>query len=153
MNMIPQDIIDECNLIAIVHKDGYCYAEIRKAIYGLREVSYIANIELKRILGLEAYLLSKFTPGISEHKTRDITFLLVVDDFGVRYTNREDVEHLLKTIQDRYPIKEDQDPTFYLGLTLEFYYDERTCNMLMPGYVKQAIINSIMNSAIQHIHL
>ena len=103
--MIPQDIIDEYNLKIIVHKDGYCYAEIRKAMYGLREPGYIANIELERILGLEGYVLSKFTPGLFIHKTKDIAFLLVVDDFGVRYTKREDAEHLLKTIQDRYPIK------------------------------------------------
>ena len=49
--MIPQDIIDEYNLTTIVHKDGYCYAEIRKAMYGLRESEYVTNIKLKRILG------------------------------------------------------------------------------------------------------
>ena len=37
MDMISQDIIDEYNLKAIVHKDRYCYTEIRKAIYGLCE--------------------------------------------------------------------------------------------------------------------
>ena len=35
MNMIPQGIMEEYNLIAIVHQDGYYYAEIRKAIYRL----------------------------------------------------------------------------------------------------------------------
>ena len=57
---------------------------------------------------------SKFTPGLFTHKTRDIVLSLVVDDFGVKYTKREDTEHLLKTIQDRYPIKVDWEPTFYL---------------------------------------
>ena len=80
MNMIPQEIIDTYNLTTIVHKDGYCYAEIRKAMYGLKEVGYIANIKLKRILGLEAYIPSKFTPGLFTHKTRDIAFWLVVDN-------------------------------------------------------------------------
>ena len=68
-------------------------------------MGYIVNIELKRVLGLEGYVPSKFTPGLFTHKTRDIAFSLVVDDFGVRYTKREDVEHLLKTIQVRYSIK------------------------------------------------
>ena len=67
-------------------------------------------------------------------------FSLVVDDFGVRYKKREDTDHLLKTLQDRYPIKADWDPMFYLGVTLEFDYDERTCKMSMPGYVKQLLI-------------
>ena len=79
INMIPQDIIDEYKLTEIVHENGYCYAEIRKAMYGLRESGYITNIELKRMLGLEGYVPSKFTPGLFTHKTRDIAFSLVVD--------------------------------------------------------------------------
>ena len=64
----------------------------------------------------------------------------MVDDFGVRYKKREDAEHLLKTISDRYPVKAEWDPTFYLGVTLEFDYTARTCKMSMPGYVKQALL-------------
>ena len=43
----------------------------------------------------------------------------------------EDAEHLLRTIQDRHPVKADWDPRFYLGVTLEFDYEEQTCKMLM----------------------
>ena len=50
IDMIPQEIIDEYNLMDIVEKDGWCYAEIRKALYGLKEASYLSNVELKRIL-------------------------------------------------------------------------------------------------------
>ena len=64
INMIPQDIIDKYNLIIIVNEDGYCYAEISKAMYRLQESGYLANIELKRILGLEGYTPSKCTPGL-----------------------------------------------------------------------------------------
>ena len=72
--------------------------EIHKTIYGLQEAGYIANIKLKRVLGLEGCIPSKFTPGLFTHKTRDIACSLLVDDFGVQYTKREDTEHLLKTI-------------------------------------------------------
>ena len=53
MSEIPQEIIDEYNLKTIVHEDRYCYAEIRKVIYDLREAGFIPNVELKIILGLE----------------------------------------------------------------------------------------------------
>ena len=105
MSEIPQEIIDEYNLETIVNEDGYYYAEIRKALSGLFESGYIVNVELKRILRLEGYILSKFTPGLFTHKTREIVFSLVVDDFGVRYKEREDAEHLLNTIKGRYPVK------------------------------------------------
>ena len=103
IDMIPKEVVDEYDLTTIVAENGFCYAEIRKAMYGLKESGYLANIELKRILALQGYEASKFTPGLFTHKTRDIAFSLVVDDFGVKYTKKEDAEHLLKTIQDRYP--------------------------------------------------
>ena len=63
-------------------------------MYGPKIVGYLANVELKQILAKEGYIPSKFTPGLYMHKTRDILFSLVVDDFGVKYTNKEDAEHL-----------------------------------------------------------
>ena len=140
MSEIPQETIDEYNLETIVNEDGYCYAEIRKALYGLCESGYIPNVELKRILRSEGYVPSKFTPGLFTHKTREIVFSLVLDDFGVKYKKREDAEHLLKTIQGRYPVKAECDSTFHLGMTLEFDNDKRTYKMSMPGYVKQVLI-------------
>ena len=140
MSEIPQEIIDEYNLKTIVHEDRYCYTGIRKAIYGLREAGFIANVKLKRILRLEKYVPSKFTPGLFTHKTKEIAFSLVVDNFSVIYKKREDIEHLLKTIQDRYPVKAEWDSTFYLGVTSKFDYEERSYKISMPGYVKQALI-------------
>jgi len=94
IDMIPQEIIDEYNLMDVV-EDGWCYAEIRKALYGLKEATYLSNVKLKQILAAEGYVPSKFTPGLFTHKTRDIAFALCTDDFGCRYVNKEDAEHLI----------------------------------------------------------
>ena len=67
--MIPQEIIDEYNLTEIAETDGWCYAEIRKAMYGLKESLFLANKDLKQILALEGYVTVKFTPGLFVHKT------------------------------------------------------------------------------------
>ena len=107
INMIPQEIIDEYNLTEIVEPDGWCYAEIRKAMYGLQESFFLANKELKQILALEGYVPAKFTPGLFVHKTQDIVFSLVADNFGVKYTNKKDVEHLFETIQKMFLVKAD----------------------------------------------
>ena len=109
-------------------------------MYGFKESEYLANVELKRILAKEGYTPSKFTPGLYTHKVRDIAFSLVVDDFGVRYTNKKDAEHLAQAIAKRYPIKCDWDPNYYLGITLEFDYGARTVKMSMPGYVQEALL-------------
>jgi hypothetical protein len=34
MSMIPQEIINEYNLTDIMETDGWCYVEVRKAMYG-----------------------------------------------------------------------------------------------------------------------
>ena len=36
--------------------DGWCYVEIQKAMYGLKESGFIANQELKIILGKQGYI-------------------------------------------------------------------------------------------------
>jgi hypothetical protein len=58
------------------------------------------------ILAKQGYIPSKFTLGLFTHKTRSIAFSLVVDDFGVKYEKKEDMDHLVKTLGDRYPIKD-----------------------------------------------
>jgi hypothetical protein len=66
-------------------------------------------------------------------------FTLVVDDFGVRYTQKEDALHLLATLEGRYIAKADWDGNRYCGLTLEWDYDARTCNISLPGYIDRAL--------------
>ena len=65
---------------------------------------------------------------------------LVVDDFGVKYTNKADADHLIKTIEKRYPITINWEPDFYLGMTMEWDYKNRTVTLSMPGYVKEALL-------------
>ena len=99
IQMIPQEIIDECKPENIVEPNRWCCAEIRKCACGLKEAGCLSNLELKRTLAEEGHKLSRFAPGLFVHKTRDIAFSLVADDFGVRHANKENAEHLLKTKQ------------------------------------------------------
>ena len=140
ISMIPQEIINEYNLNNIMETDGWCYVEIRKAMYGLKESGFLANQELKTVLAKEGYIPAKFTPGLYTHKTRPIAFSLVVDDFGVKYINKEDMEHLIAALGKKYPIKVDWKAEFYLGMTIKWDYNNRTAKLSMPGYVKEALL-------------
>jgi hypothetical protein len=46
-------------------------------------------------------------PGLWKHKTRPISFTLVVDDFGVKHVEKEDVNHLIWCIKQKYQLTED----------------------------------------------
>ena len=144
IKMIPQEVIDHYDLNNKATKDGWVYCEIRKAIYGLKESGKLANIELQAVLATERYRPYRFTHGLYKHETRDISFSLVVDDFGVKFTNKNNADHLITTLQKKYPIKMNWEGDYYLGMTLEWTYhnihSERNVRLSMPGYVKEALI-------------
>eukprot|EP00392_Amoebophrya_sp_AT5.2_P019264 g20030.t1 len=52
-------------------------------------------------------LHAKAECALFRHETRNISFVLVVDDFGVKYTSQEDADHLIATLTELYTIKVD----------------------------------------------
>jgi hypothetical protein len=50
---------------------------------------------------------AKITPGYWQHDWQPISFTLVVDDFGVKYVNKDDVEHLISSLSQDYTIDTD----------------------------------------------
>ena len=87
--------------------DEWIYFRIKKAIYGLKQAGLLSNKILAKILNKEGYYQAKHTPGLWTHETRQISFTLVVDDFGVKYVKEEDVHHLEKVLEAFYPCKSD----------------------------------------------
>ena len=137
---LPQEIIDEHNLKDLADKDGWVYMEIRRAMYGLRQSGALAGKQLAKILGEEGYYQAKHTTGLWLHETRPISFTLVVDDFGVKYVNKEDAEHLESVIKKNYPMKSDWKGDRYIGIHLDWNYKLRELVLSMPGYVKKALL-------------
>lgn len=137
---LSQEIIDEYKLLDKVAKDGFVYIEIRRAMYGLKQSGKLANIELKAVLAKAGYHPTEHTPGLYTHKTRPISFTLVVDDFGVKYVNKEDALHLENTIKAHYPMKSDWSGNRYIGIDLDWNYTERTLKTSMTDYVKRALL-------------
>jgi hypothetical protein len=66
-------------------------------------------------------------------------FTLVVDDFGVKFTNTADAEHLMTTLKELYTVSEDWDGAKYCGLTLNWDYTKRTVDISIPGYIECAL--------------
>jgi polysaccharide deacetylase 2 family uncharacterized protein YibQ len=68
-------------------------------------------------LNKHGYQQSKLVPGLWKHDKRPIQFTLVVDDFGVKYTRQEDVEHLKSVIEQDYTVTADWTGNQYVRLT------------------------------------
>jgi hypothetical protein len=120
LHMFPDDaILEQYNLMDL-QVNGFVYVEIRRGMYGLTQAGCLANDYLREFLEPHGYVPCPITPGLWQHCILDIVFTLVVDDFGVRYTKKEDALHLLATLEGRYIAKADWDGNRYCGLTLEW---------------------------------
>ena len=128
--------------------NGYVYAKIKKAWYGLKQSGKIAHDDLVLHLASFGYHKVPFTEGLFKHETKDIAFTLVVDDFAIKYTSKADADHLIACMRAKYPFKVDWDAKQYIGIDLEFEYTtgNRHVILSMKGYVKQAL------TEFKHIH-
>jgi hypothetical protein len=92
LSRFPEEIIQKYNLNALA-VDGWVYIEIRKVMYGLNQAGLLANQLLQTCLVPFGYYPFRHTPGLWLHKTRHISFTLVVDDFAVKYVGKQHAEH------------------------------------------------------------
>jgi hypothetical protein len=73
--------------------------------------------------------------GLWKHKTQHILFTLVVKDFGMKYLNEDNINHLIKCLKEKYKLTKDWDGNLYCGIKLNWNYDDCMLNILMPGYI------------------
>jgi hypothetical protein len=106
LSRFPEEIIQQCNLNALA-VDGWVYIEIRKGMYGLKQAGLLANQLLQTPLEPFGYYPARHTPGLWLHKTRPISFTLVVDDFAVKYVGKQHAEHLRNAVLQTYELTTD----------------------------------------------
>jgi hypothetical protein len=63
----------------------------------------------------------------------------VVDDFGIKYTNKTDAMHLITALQQLHVVTTDWSRSLYLGTTLTWDYSHHTIDISIPGYVTKAL--------------
>ena len=62
-----------------------------------------------------------------------------MDDFGVKYVGKENVEHLMEVLKQHYQIEEDWEGSKYCGVDLDWDYIKRKVHLSMDGYVEEAL--------------
>jgi hypothetical protein len=118
ISRFPEEIIQKYNLNALA-VDGWVYIENRKCMYGLKQAGLLANQLLQNRLAPFGYYPARHTPGLWLHKTRPISFTLVVDDFAVKYADKQHAEHLRNALLRTYELTTDWTATVYSGMTLK----------------------------------
>ena len=101
--MIPQEFVEKYNLQEKAHH-GNIYAKVIKGMYGIPQSGRISHDVLVKHLYPYGYCLSSKTPGLWTPKNQPINFTLLVDDFGVKYSEKEHVLHLKAALEDKYKV-------------------------------------------------
>jgi hypothetical protein len=63
----------------------------------------------------------------------------VVDDFGEKYISKEDVNHLIVSLQSNYTLTKDWMGNLYCGISLQWDYINRTVDNSKPGYTRKKL--------------
>ena len=134
LSIIPKEIITQYNLCALV-TDGWVYMDIWKGMPGQK----IANDRFKIHLAKFGYAAVAHTPSLWKNACKKITLALVVDNFGVKYVGNQHVKHLIQVLQKLLTLSIYWTCTLFFGLTIAWYYENRTCYISTAQYLKEAL--------------
>jgi Reverse transcriptase (RNA-dependent DNA polymerase) len=147
INLIPTKIMHKYHLDTKV-KNRTVMACINKGMYGLPQAGILANKLLKQQLEPHRYHKCTHTPGLWKHHSRKLMFALVVDDFGIQFSNVTDAQHLLAALkQDYEAVTVDWTRLLFCRITLAWDYNNQTVDLSMPGYVKNALTEFLFTPA------
>jgi hypothetical protein len=138
LDLFPVWIQEQYNLQRLAH-NGYVHLEMQQAVWGLPQAGILANKHLRWTLAPFGYHEHVKTPGLWYHVLQPISFTLVANDFGVKYVNKADVDHLIDSIKKMYTPTKDWTGALYCGVALNWDYNNRTVDILMPGYIKKKL--------------
>ena len=68
-------------------------------MYGLNQEFKIDNDKLKLHMENFGYKPEPVAPGLWRRKTRPLQFLLVLDDFEVKYEHQVDITHIIYSLK------------------------------------------------------
>jgi len=84
ISLVPEQFIQLYNLSPLV-TNGKLYLKVTKTMYGFPQSGSIAHVQLADILHKAGFQDHDHTPGLWTHQTKPISFILLCDDFGIKY--------------------------------------------------------------------
>ncbi len=118
LSNLPQEFVDLYYPTKIAEVNGNVCIKVQKGMYGLPQAGILAHRLLEQRLNEHGYQQSQVTPGLWKHALRPISFMLCVDNFGVKYVGREHAEHLFQVLNMHYKCLQDWDARNTLAWTL-----------------------------------
>jgi uncharacterized protein YktA (UPF0223 family) len=148
---IPEEVIKEYKLDEKATADGWIYIKVIRGMYGLPQAGSLGHDLLETRLNAEGYFQSKLVSGMWKHKTRDIKFVLIVDDFGIKYIKEADLDHLIAALEKHYEVTVDKEGREYVKIELDWDYENIKVHLSMQPYLQKALrqFNNVVPSKSQ----
>jgi hypothetical protein len=87
-------------------------------MYGLPQAGILTNQLLEKCLATKGYYQCQHTPGLWHHVWQNITFCLVVDDFGINVTNMHNMDHLINALKEHYTLAVNMTGSLFCSIHL-----------------------------------
>jgi hypothetical protein len=141
---IGNELLDLYNMNDyVVNLNGkrFVYFKVVKCLYGHPAAGRLSFIKLKDILEDAGFYEHPFVECLFIHKTRNITFALIVDDMGIKYSKEEDLQFLVDVITPHWKLKVDTTGSRFLGMHLVWQYERPVPRVIIfnPTVVKNAL--------------
>ncbi len=152
MTDIPDKIKGEYKLREKATPDGWIYFKVVRGMYGLPRSGSNSHDELEERLNKEGYFKSPLVPALWKHKTQPTLFVLIVDNFGIKYFTTEDLDHLINTLKKYYDIKVGPEGKELVKIELGWDYKNRKVHLSMKPYLDKSLrqFNNVVPTKRQH---
>jgi hypothetical protein len=125
-------------MVKMVYK-RYIHLEMQRAVWGLPQAGILAKKHRRCKLDPFGYYKHVNTLGLWYHESRPISLTLVVDNFGIKYKTKDDINHLIGAIKSTYTVTEDWTGNLHCSITLNWDYENRMVDILMLGYIEKKL--------------
>jgi hypothetical protein len=99
LELFPQGIINKYVLYDKADEYGNVFCEVRCGMYGLPQAGIITQDLLTKRHHKAGYRQSTITPGYWQYDWHPISFTLVINNFGVKYINNNNANHLTSVLK------------------------------------------------------
>ena len=145
-------MIKEYKLYNKVSPDGWVYIRVGRGMYELLQSGSLGHDLLEQRLNAEGYFQSQIVPGLWKHKSRNIQFVLVVDDFGLKFIQDNDLNHLISMLKRYCDVSVDKTGQEYVKINLDWDYKGRKVHLSMEPYLQKALKQFGIDPPVEQVH-
>ena len=104
-------------------KDGYVHTEVHVSMHEFSQIGMLAHKDLKQQLASHSYTPVTFILGLWTYESHWISFTLVVNDFGIKYTSLSSLNHLLNVLKTFCTITTNMNSNLYICVSLQWKWN------------------------------